>query len=203
MNVMPVRDREKHDKLLETRKEYKALYLGINTNINCFYDFCPSQKAQRWVDDINDISKPNLGIYLGKIIFKKEKNKLILEYIPTSIENLKQELSKINALWLDELNVNYIKPEYQDMIPSSHYILNSPNNLKIKCKIEKDTIVLNKEQAFSYISELHTHNVKNIKEYIEQIHKDFGIKPYVFNDKLYEELGIISQRQVQGLKKIV
>lgn len=178
MNVMPVQDREKHDKFLETRKEYKALYLGINTNINCFYDFCPSEKLTPVTDNIDDIHKPNLGIYLGKIIFKKEKNKLIPEYIRTSIENLKQKLSKINALWLDELNVNYIK-----LVPDTHtsyFTFSSPNNLKIKCEIEKDTLVLNKEQAFSYISELHTHNVKNIKEYIEQIHKDFGIKPYVF-----------------------
>ncbi|ENQ6620246.1 hypothetical protein ACEQH1_001619, partial [Campylobacter lari] len=76
-------------------------------------------------------------------------------------------------------------------------------NLEYQCKIEKNTTILNQEQILSYVNEIHNKNVRIIQDYIEQIYKDNGIKPYAFDDEFYEELGnlgIITQRQVEGFK---
>ncbi|MCV3552530.1 hypothetical protein L8X40_08470, partial [Campylobacter sp. CNRCH_2013_0855] len=81
--------------------------------------------------------------------------------------------------------------------------ITSPKNLEYQCKIEKNTTILNQEQILSYVNEIHNKNVRIIQDYIEQIYKDNGIKPYAFDDEFYEELGnlgIITQRQVEGFK---
>ncbi|WP_261530553.1 hypothetical protein, partial [Campylobacter lari] len=147
---------------------------------------------------------PKFGIYLGKIIFNKKGNKLIPKYIPTSIENLEEEVKKIkNPLWIAEKNDNYVKPEIIPTTEGQSYHITSPNNLEYQCKIEKNTTILNQEQILSYVNEIHNKNVRIIQDYIEQIYKDNGIKPYAFDDEFYEELGnlgIITQRQVEGFK---
>ncbi|WP_151899174.1 hypothetical protein [Campylobacter armoricus] len=212
---------KKHEHFLQTRKESNALYLGINTNIKCFNNICPNER-QGWYflnyidleSKINITYNPKFGIYLGKIIFNKKGNKLLPKYIPTSIENLEEEVKKIkNPLWIAEKNDDYVKPEpifFEDnilgkkiKITRGNYHLTNPNNLEYQCKIEKNTTILNQEQIISYVEEIHNKNARIIQDYIDQIYKDNGIKPYAFDDEFYEELGnlgIITQRQVEGFK---
>ncbi|MCV3386846.1 hypothetical protein L8U34_08435, partial [Campylobacter lari] len=112
-------DTKKHEQFLQTRKEPNVLYLGVNTNIKCFNNICPSEKNYWYFfnhidleNKINITYNPKFGIYLGKIIFNKKGNKLLPKYIPTSIENLEEEVKKIkNLLWIAEKNDNYVKPE--------------------------------------------------------------------------------------------
>ncbi|QOR00542.1 hypothetical protein [Campylobacter sp. 2014D-0216] len=208
-NIGPLPNKKKYKHFLQTKKNSQALYLGINTNIKCFNNICPSEK-QDWVieylldNKLDEFYNPKFGIYLGKIIFNKKGNKLIPEYIPTSIENLEEEIIKIkNPLWIAEKNGDYVEPKITSTTEGQSYRITSPKNLEYQCKIEKDTTVLNQEQILSYVSEIHSENVKIIQDYIEQIYKDNGIKPYAFDDELYEELGnlgIITQRQVEGFK---
>lgn len=221
---------QKHKQFLQNRKEYKAIYLAINLNIKCFNNVCPSEKKIWYFTSYKDLKRsldkyynPKFGIYLGKIIFEKSGNKLIPNYIPTSIENLEEELKNINPLWLAEENPHYVEPksnvkdfdipkhatnldEILKEIPSirDEYILTSPNNLKFQCKIEKNTKVLTREQIASYVKQIHSKNVKMIQNYMDTIKKNFGIKPYVFDDDFYEELGnlgIIKKEKVECFQK--
>ncbi|EGK8089986.1 hypothetical protein IO411_001679, partial [Campylobacter lari] len=214
-------DTKKHEQFLQTRKEPNVFYLGVNTNIKCFNNICPSEKNYWYFfnhidleNKINITYNPKFGIYLGKIIFNKKGNKLLPKYIPTSIENLEEEVKKIkNLLWIAEKNDNYVKPEvifFEDTIlgkkiktTRGNYHITNPKNLEYQCKIEKNTTILNQEQILSYVKEIHSENVRIIQDYIDQIYKDNGIKPYAFDDEFYEELGnlgIITQRQVEGFK---
>ncbi|MBT0742821.1 hypothetical protein [Campylobacter lari] len=214
-------DAKKHEQFLQTRKESNALYLGVNTNIKCFNNICPSEKQSWYFFDYIDLESkinitynPKFGIYLGKIIFNKKGNKLIPKYIPTSIENLEEEVKKIkNPLWIAEKNDDYVEPKvifFEDnilgkkiKITRGNYHLTNPKNLEYQCKIEKNTTILNQEQILFYVKEIHSENVRMIQDYIDQIYKDNGIKPYAFDDEFYEELGnlgIITQRQVEGFK---
>ncbi|AJC90876.1 hypothetical protein [Campylobacter subantarcticus] len=208
-NIGPLPNKKKYKHFLQTRKNSQALYLGINTNIKCFNNICPSEKQDWFIEylldnKLDEFYNPKFGIYLGKIIFNKKGNKLIPEYIPTSIENLEEEIIKIkNPLWIAEKNGDYVEPKITSTTEGQSYRITSPKNLEYQCKIEKNTTVLNQEQILSYVNKIHSENVKIIQDYIEQIYKDNGIKPYAFDDELYEELGsleIITQRQVEGFK---
>ena len=203
-NIESLPDFKRHEEFLKNRKDNKAIYLAINVNINSFNDWCPPKEGvfHYSYSNVNRLNH-KLGIYLGKIVFEKEHNKLIPKYIPTSIENLEQELEKINPLWLNELNKNYTPPLIETIGPT-YKTFYKTENLKIQCKIEKNTIVLTKEQALSYIREIHTQNTQIIQAYIDEILKNYGLKPYVFTDEFYDELGelgIITPRQVEGFKK--
>ncbi|HEB9314004.1 TPA: hypothetical protein RZK23_001676 [Campylobacter coli] len=224
-------DVEKHEDFLQTRKEPYAIYLAINTNIKSYNNICPSKKYFWKFDNMNELDKwynPKFGIYLGKIIFDKKGNKLIPKYIPTKFENLEEELKKIkNPLWLANKNPNYIKPKplkpmkpktkesslenisqlelaIQDVVVSrGDYKITTPNNLEYQCKIEKDTQVLSQEQIISYVKELYSKNTIIIKNYIDAINKDYGIKPFVFSDEIYDELGevgILTKEQANNFK---
>ncbi|EAK9955327.1 hypothetical protein A0Z27_08525, partial [Campylobacter lari] len=150
-------DTKKHEQFLQTRKEPNALYLGVNTNIKCFNNICPSEKNYWYFFNHIDLENkihitynPKFGIYLGKIIFDKKGNKLLPKYIPTSIENLEEEVKKIkNPLWIAEKNNNYVEPEaifFEDNIlgkkiktTRGNYHITNPKNLEYQCKIEKNT----------------------------------------------------------------
>lgn len=208
-NIGPLPNIKKYEHFLQTRKESNALYLGVNTNIKCFNNICPNEKDYWSIgylidSELDKFYNPKFGIYLGKIIFNKKGNKLLPKYIPTSIENLEEEIKKIkNPLWIAEKNNNYVKPKFTPTTEGQSYHLTNPNNLEYQCKIEKNTIILNQEQIVSYVEEIHNKNVRIIQDYIDQIYKDNGIKPYAFYDEFYEELGnlgIITQRQVEGFK---
>ncbi|MCR2055768.1 hypothetical protein CHLV4139_09810, partial [Campylobacter helveticus] len=153
---------EKHKQFLQNRKEQKAIYLAINTNIRSFNNICLSEDvyfpSEFILENALKDYDSKFGIYLGKIIFEKKGKKLIPKYIPTSLENLEEELEKINPLWLAEKNPNYIKPEPIKQIISipefkiyniehtrGDYRINQ-NNLEFQCKIEKNTKVLTKDQ---------------------------------------------------------
>ncbi|PZT47215.1 hypothetical protein B6S12_10255 [Helicobacter valdiviensis] len=179
-------------------------------------------------NSLNNFYNPKFGIYLGKIIFDKKGNKLMPKYIPTKFENLEEELKKIkNPLWLANKNPNYIKPKplkpmkpktkesssedlsqlelaIQDVVVSrGDYRITTPNNLEYQCKIEKDTTILNQEQIISYVNAIHSKNVNMIKNYIDTINKDYGIKPFVFSDEIYDELGnlgILTKEQANKFK---
>ncbi|HEB9322204.1 TPA: hypothetical protein RZK33_001522 [Campylobacter coli] len=199
-------DVEKHEDFLQTRKEPYAIYLAINTNIKSYNNICPSKKYFWKFDNMNELDKwynPKFGIYLGKIVFDKKDNKLIPKYIAAKFENLEEEVKKIkNPLWLANKNPNYIEPKFYDGMSGGYYF-ESPNNLEYQCKIEKDTQVLNQEQIISYVKELYSKNTIIIKNYIDAINKDYGIKPFVFSDEIYDELGevgILTKEQANNFK---
>ncbi|HEB7537110.1 TPA: hypothetical protein RZH73_001760 [Campylobacter coli] len=206
MTPPPLPDVEKHEDFLQTRKEPYAIYLAINTNIKSYNNICPSEKYFWKFDNMNELDKwynPKFGIYLGKIVFDKKDNKLIPKYIATKFENLEEEVKKIkNPLWLANKNPNYIEPKFYDGMSGGYYF-ESPNNLEYQCKIEKDTQVLSQEQIISYVKELYRKNTMIIKNYIDAINKDYGIKPFVFSDKIYDELGevgILTKEQANNFK---
>lgn len=199
-------DVEKHEDFLQTRKEPYAIYLAINTNIKSYNNICPSKKYFWKFDNMNELDKwynPKFGIYLGKIVFDKKDNKLIPKYIAAKFENLEEEVKKIkNPLWLANKNPNYIEPKFYDGMSGGYYF-ESPNNLEYQCKIEKDTQVLSQEQIISYVKELYSKNTIIIKNYIDAINKDYGIKPFVFSDEIYDELGevgILTKEQANNFK---
>lgn len=199
-------DVEKHEDFLQTRKEPYAIYLAINTNIKSYNNICPSEKYFWKFDNMNELDKwynPKFGIYLGKIVFDKKDNKLIPKYVAAKFENLEEEVKKIkNPLWLANKNPNYIEPKFYDGMSGGYYF-ESPNNLEYQCKIEKDTQVLNQEQIISYVKELYSKNTIIIKNYIDAINKDYGIKPFVFSDEIYDELGevgILTKEQANNFK---
>ncbi|HFU2808297.1 TPA: hypothetical protein ACH5NL_001670 [Campylobacter coli] len=199
-------DVEKHEDFLQTRKEPYAIYLAINTNIKSYNNICPSEKYFWKFDNMNELDKwynPKFGIYLGKIVFDKKDNKLIPKYIAAKFENLEEEVKKIkNPLWLANKNPNYIEPKFYDGMSGGYYF-ESPNNLEYQCKIEKDTQVLSQEQIISYVKELYSKNTIIIKNYIDAINKDYGIKPFVFSDEIYDELGevgILTKEQANNFK---
>ncbi|WP_059007203.1 hypothetical protein [Campylobacter coli] len=206
MTPPPLPDVEKHEDFLQTRKEPYAIYLAINTNIKSYNNICPSEKYFWKFDNMNELDKwynPKFGIYLGKIVFDKKDNKLIPKYIAAKFENLEEEVKKIkNPLWLANKNPNYIEPKFYDGMSGGYYF-ESPNNLEYQCKIEKDTQVLSQEQIISYVKELYSKNTMIIKNYIDAINKDYGIKPFVFSDEIYDELGevgILTKEQANNFK---
>lgn len=199
-------DVEKHEDFLQTRKEPYAIYLAINTNIKSYNNICPSEKYFWKFDNMNELDKwynPKFGIYLGKIVFDKKDNKLIPKYVAAKFENLEEEVKKIkNPLWLANKNPNYIEPKFYDGMSGGYYF-ESPNNLEYQCKIEKDTQVLSQEQIISYVKELYSKNTIIIKNYIDAINKDYGIKPFVFSDEIYDklgEVGILTKEQANNFK---
>ncbi|OOY01569.1 hypothetical protein BOQ02_05935 [Campylobacter coli] len=199
-------DVEKHKDFLQTRKEPYAIYLAINTNIKSYNNICPSEKYFWKFNNMNELDKwynPKFGIYLGKIVFDKKDNKLIPKYIAAKFENLEEEVKKIkNPLWLANKNPNYIEPKFYDGMSGGYYF-ESPNNLEYQCKIEKDTQVLSQEQIISYVKELYSKNTIIIKNYIDAINKDYGIKPFVFSDEIYDklgEVGILTKEQANNFK---
>lgn len=83
------------------------------------------------------------------------------------------------------------------------YYFESPNNLEYQCKIEKDTQILSQEQIISYVKELYSKNTMIIKNYIDAINKNHGIKPFVFSDEIYDQLGevgILTKEQDNNFK---
>lgn len=186
MKVAPMPNYNAHNQFLRNRKE-KEIYLGINTNINCFDDWCPN--------DSYGVVDHKIGLFLGKIIFKKNKyGNLAPKYIPSNIEHIEQEVEKLNPLWLDEINKGYkppVTPLINTRYPPPPPYPNArlyPNNLKMLCKNTPKNITLTKDQIISYFTELHTLNTTFIKNYIDSINKNNGIKANILHDTLYDEL---------------
>ena len=176
-------DYEAHNQFLRSRKE-KEIYLGINTNINYLDDWCPNPAY--------GVVNHKAGLFLGKIIFKKNKyGNLAPHYIPSDMGHIEQEVEKINPLWLDEINKDYKVPESPSIIYRTYEPLEPmlyPNNVKVLCKNSSKNITLTKAQIISYFTELHKLNTTFIKNYIDSINKNDGIRANILHDKLYDEL---------------
>ena len=170
-----------HDNFLRKRVD-KEIYLGINTAINALNDWCPNNSYQ--------ILDHKIGLYLGKIIFRKNKQGILApKFIPSNISNISNEVDKINPLWLDEINTNYVPPQTQfDARRGGNYTIYNANNVKTLCKNSEANITLSKEQIISYFTQLHQKNTAFIQNYIASINKNLGIKAYHLHDRLFENL---------------
>ncbi|MBT0615030.1 hypothetical protein FR294_10775, partial [Campylobacter coli] len=63
--------------------------------------------------------------------------------------------------------------------------------------------ILSQEQIISYVKELYSKNTMIIKNYIDTINKNHGIKPFVFSDEIYDQLGevgILTKEQANNFK---
>ena len=97
-------------------------------------------------------------------------------------------MDKINSLWLDEINKNYVPPQVQSDAMMGNYTIYNANNVKTLCKNSKANITLTKEQIISYFTELHQKNTAFIQNYIDSINANHGIKAYHLNHKVYDDL---------------
>ncbi|MGX3098882.1 hypothetical protein [Helicobacter sp. 23-1046] len=180
MSIGRARNPKIHNDFLRNRAD-KEIYLGINTAINAINDWCPNDEYQ--------ILDHKVGLYLGKIIFSKNKQGILApKFIPSNIVNIANEVDKINPLWLDEINKNYIPPQAQYDAMVGNYTIYNANNVKTLCKNSKANITLTKEQIISYFTQLHQENTEFIANYIESINKNHGIKAYHLHDKIYDDL---------------
>ncbi|MGX3046056.1 hypothetical protein [Helicobacter sp. T3_23-1056] len=180
MSIGMIWDPKIHNDFLRNRVD-KEIYLGINTNINALDNWCPNNERQ--------ILDHKVGLFLGKIIFSKNKQGILApKFIPSNIANIANEADKINPLWLDEINKKYVPPQaqYDEMV--GNYTELNANNVKTLCKNSKANITLTKEQIISYFTQLHKENTEFIANYIESINKNNGINAYYLHDKIYDDL---------------
>ena len=173
---------QSHDKFLRSQKT-KELYLGINTGLNFLEDYCPNGFYLK--NEHFDPTLYKLGLYLGKLSFEKKQNFFVLNFTPTSLLNLKEDLNKINELWLDEENKNYTSS-----IKSEHPCFKSyqAKNLRTLCQKTKANIILSKEQALSYITKLHSLNTAQIQDFADKINKKQGLIAYTPSNEDYLKL---------------
>ncbi|MGX2972532.1 hypothetical protein [Helicobacter sp. T3_23-1059] len=192
MKTKMVRNPKIHNDFLRNRSD-KEIYLGINTNINAIDNWCPNDEYQ--------ILDHKVGLYLGKIIFKKNKQGILVpKFIPSNIVNIANEVDKINPLWLDEINKKYVPPQAQYSANRGKYIIYNANNVKTLCKNSKANITLTKEQIISYFTQLHQENTEFIANYIESINKNHGIKAYHLHNSLFENLtqkGVLPESMIK------
>ena len=172
MKMLPIPDDKKHNEFLRNRAD-KAIYLGINTNINCIDSwYSPYQNHK-------------IGLYLGKITFKKNKqNNLAPIYAPSNIKDIAMQVSVINSLWLDKINKDCIK---STTFKEARYTP-TRNHTKTLCKRSDNNITLSKNQIMSYFTELHSLNVKFIKNYIDSINNKNGIVAYNLHKEIFSNL---------------
>ncbi|PZT47160.1 hypothetical protein B6S12_10560, partial [Helicobacter valdiviensis] len=213
MNII-IPDFEEHKKFLDNRKN-KEIYLAINTNINCIDNWCPIELSS--YDIKSDVNFHKIGLYLGKIIFKYKGNMLVPEYLPSSLEMLESQIDKINPLWLNEVNPDYISSQFDDFLFSDNlgkiYATSilmdteekyyNKNNIKVLCQRAKNNIVLNKNQIITYFKELHKINTNFIQSYIDILLDNKGIKAYGNPYEYYKEMsqnGIIPLNLLEKYK---
>ncbi|RDU63467.1 hypothetical protein CQA53_08600 [Helicobacter didelphidarum] len=181
------------DKYTFNDRADKTIYLGIETNIVCADDRTENFEGfyRATIDKIiNDMSAT---LYLGKIIFKKNKNgNLVPEYIPSKISETSFE--GLNTFWLNEVNPNPmtrpVEPITELPDPQSYWIPKpiDPEGYKYLKNYyfrSPKNIVLTKEQIISYFTELHKLNSTFIKDYIDSINKDLGISSTYVNNNVY------------------
>ena len=198
MSVVPLHK----DNVVFNIREDKSIYLGIPANILCIDDRLePKALSYEVLEYLS--KKPKLIIqdftttlYLGKIVFKKNKyGNLAPIYIPSTITE--SSFEGLNTFWLNELNPKAKKP-FRSIMQCSYeglerilYCEGSSESIpyqKIHYYRTKDNIVLTKAQIISYFTELHKLNTTFIKNYIDSINKNDGIRANILHDKLYDEL---------------
>lgn len=167
------------------------IYLGIPTNILCIDDRLEPKYIKSENDTINDFTAT---LYLGKIIFKKNKyGNLAPIYIPSQITE--SAFENLNTFWLNEINPNPKMPFKSIIQCETIYIgkicegsSESIPHQKIYYYRTPKNIVLSKNQIISYFTELHKLNASFIKNYIDSINKNNGIRANYLHDKIYDEL---------------
>ena len=187
-----------------------TIHLGIPTNIICIDDRLKPKhlNIDKKTKTINDFTAT---LYLGKIIFKKNKyGNLAPIYTPSQITE--SSFDGLNTFWLNEINPrpktpfrSMIQCEDEELLELKRYNgdLGYLEGLDLlECKPDKksipyqkihyyrtkDNITLNKDQIISYFTELHTLNTTFIKNYIDSINNNNGIKANILHDTLYDEL---------------
>ena len=179
------------DNVVFNIREDKSVYLGIATKILCLAD----RLEPRYLRGINDsICDFTATLYLGKLSFKKNKDSnLIPHYLPSQITETSFE--GLNSFWLNEKNPNPKMPFKSIIQCKNIYDLRicegsdeSIAHQKIYYYRTKNNITLSKEQILSYFTELHKLNTSLIKNYIDSINKEEGIKAYMPTQKTYKSL---------------
>ena len=214
MSVVPLHK----DNVVFNIREDKSIYLGIPANILCIDDRLePKALSYEVLEYLS--KKPKLIIqdftttlYLGKIVFKKNKyGNLAPIYIPSTITE--SAFEGLNTFWLNELNPKAKKP-FKPLIPC--YVNQRYAYSLFSCEIDeqaiphqkihyyrsKDNIVLTKEQIISYFTELHKLNTTFIQNYIDSINQEEGIRANYLHPRLYLELlqkGIVREDMFQWI----
>ena len=198
MSVVPLHK----DNVVFNIREDKSIYLGIPANILCIDDRLePKALSYEVLEYLS--KKPKLIIqdftttlYLGKIVFKKNKyGNLAPIYIPSTITE--SAFEGLNTFWLNELNPKAKKP-FRSIIQcvdgglmagiSCEGSSESIPYQKIHYYRSKDNIVLTKEQIISYFTELHKLNTTFIQNYIDSINQEEGIRANYLHSELYKTL---------------
>ena len=219
MSVVPLHK----DNVLYNIREDKSIYLGIPANILCIDDRLEPKALSYEVLEYFS-KKPKLIIqdftttlYLGKIVFKKNKyGNLAPIYMPSTITE--SAFEGLNTFWLNELNPKAKKP-FKPLIPC--YVNQRYAYSLFSCEIDeqaipyqkihyyrsKDNIVLTKEQIISYFTELYKLNTTFIQNYIDSINQEEGIRANYLHSELYKTLlqqGILSKDMVyiENIKRI-
>ena len=184
---------ETHLLPLEYMEAFTTIYLGISSNILSVDD--RKEPLLLGIENETFIVDCTATLYLGKIIFEKnEQGNLAPKYIPSQISEL--DFENLNPFWLNEINPNSKKP-FKSMIEcEDHWEVGKICRVNPKAyeyqKIyyyrNKHNITLNKEQILSYFIELHTKNTILIKDYINTINQNKGIKAYTNIESYYDKL---------------
>ncbi|MGX2973132.1 hypothetical protein [Helicobacter sp. T3_23-1059] len=178
----------------------QEIHLGIQTNILCIKDRLPinyglDDDEIENVDENSPLQDFTATLYLGKIIFEKNKKGILApKFIPSNLTD--SSFEKLNTFWLNEINKNAKKP-FRSLIKCEH--IKRVGNVcsldekaipyqKIHYFRHKDNIILTKEQIISYFTQLHQENTEFIANYIESINKNNGINAYHLHDKIYDDL---------------
>lgn len=183
---------EEQKQMTLDRVDKIIIHLGIPTNIICIDD----RPKPKYLDiDRKTINDFTATLYLGKIIFKKNKyGNLAPIYIPSTITE--SSFEGLNTFWLNEINP-HPKTPFRSMIQcEEHWEVGEicqPDETsipyqKIHYHRTKDNITLTKDQIISYFTELHTLNTTLIKNYIDSINENNGLRANNLHDTLYNEL---------------
>ena len=171
---------------------FKDIHLAIPANILCVNNRLEAKFLSIYGKQIHDFTAT---LYLGKITFKKNKqNNLSPIYAPSKIAE--SSFENLNLFWLNEINKNaktpfksLIKCEY-DAFDRLKYSVDSTamDYQKIHYFRTDKNITLSKNQIMSYFTELHSLNVKFIKDYIDSINDENGIKAYNLHKEIFSNL---------------
>ncbi|MGX2971418.1 hypothetical protein [Helicobacter sp. T3_23-1059] len=192
--------------------KYKTIYLGIETNILAIddrIDDFPNFATYHSFKTSNEDTQPSCEapsnfkdftatLYLGKIIFEKNKKGILApKFIPSNLTD--SSFEGLNTFWLNEFNRFARNTNKQLLPPKQPEFRNGDweydevkkrdyKYLKLRYFRSKKNIVLTKEQIISYFTQLHQENTEFIANYIESINKNHGIKAYHLHDKIYDDL---------------
>ncbi|MGX3046038.1 hypothetical protein [Helicobacter sp. T3_23-1056] len=226
-----------HEQIEFESVKYNTIYVGVETNILAiddriddlrafYYEKQPlSNKYIKFGNRVfispSSFKDFTATLYLGKIIFEKNKKGILApKFIPSNLTD--SSFEGLNIFWLNEINKNApLRPKPTIQTPKTSFgnfpILPRPSvdndfyeyqkyqdenhkYLKIHYFRHKDNIILTKEQIISYFTELHNKNTEFIANYIESINKNNGINAYYLHNNLFENLaqkGILPESMIK------